>query len=132
MSKNQDPEAAETDQTESIKAVVPAAICSDVELARSLLMYAVEGVLAICGNSYMNACTEQWLDHAASLGAYPKDGPFIGNIKEVREKWSEWLDENGGLPEWPDSPHWLARMGIGQNVKNQAREPSVPNTTTAP
>ena len=95
---------------------LPAPVCSDMELARSLLMYAVDGVLAICGNSYVNATTEQWLDHAASLGAYPKEGPFIGNLLEVREAWVDWLDENGGLPEWPKSPHYLARMGIGQNI----------------
>ena len=96
---------------------LPAPLCSDMELARSLLMYAVDGVLAICGNSYVNACTEQWLEHAASLGAYPKEGPFIGNLMEVREAWSYWLAENGGLPEWPDSPHYLARMGIGSASK---------------
>ena len=33
MSKNQDPEAAETVQTESIKAVDPAAICSPLAVA---------------------------------------------------------------------------------------------------
>jgi hypothetical protein len=91
-------------------------------------MYAVDPVLCANGNSYVNACTEQWLDHAASLGAYPKDGPFVGNLREVRERYQEWLDENGGLPEWPDSPHWLNRMG--QNTQTMAGEalPSVPGS----
>ena len=90
--------------------------CSGLELARALLMYAVDPVLCANGNSYVNACTEQWLDHAASLGAYPKEGPFVGNLEEVRDAYQAWLDENGGLPEWPDSPHWLKRMS--QNVES--------------
>jgi len=89
--------------------------CSGLELARVLLMYAVDPVLCANGNSYVNACTEQWLDHASSLGAYPKEGPFVGNIEKVREAYQARLDENGGLPQWPDSPHWLKRMGQNGN-----------------
>lgn len=93
---------------------------SDSDLVRALLMYAVAPVLDACGNSYVNACTEQWLDHAASFGAYPKDGPFVGRVVDVREKFIEWVESNGGLPDWPDSQHWMARMGISQNANNAA------------
>jgi hypothetical protein len=85
-------------------------------LAKILLMHAAYGVITGCGNSYVNAWAEQWLDHAASLGAYPKDGPFIGGRKEVIEAFGEWLDENGGLPDFPNSPHWLKRMGISTST----------------
>lgn len=74
-----------------------------------LIAHAVDSMLTTCGNSYVNAYTEQWLDWAQRLGAY--HGPVIGNCKAVSEKWEQWLAENGGLPEWPDSPHWLKRMG---------------------
>ena len=84
----------------------------DAELARRLLMHAVDAVICNCGNSYVNAWAEQWLDHAASLGAYPKEGPFIGARQEVREEFDAWLDFIGGLPKLPDSPHWLARMSL--------------------
>jgi hypothetical protein len=92
---------------------LPASAGSD--LARVLIMHAVDSILTTCGNSYVNAYTEQWLDWAKQLGAY--HGPVIGTIKEVSEQWNDWLDENGGLPEIPDSPHWLARMPRGQNTK---------------
>jgi hypothetical protein len=85
------------------------------DLARVLIMHAVDSMLTTCGNSYVNAYTEQWLDWAKQLGAY--HGPVIGTIKDASEQWNDWLDENGGLPEIPDSPHWLGRMGIGQNDK---------------
>ncbi len=82
------------------------------ELARSLLMYAVDSVLVTNGNSYVCSATEQWLEHAASFGAYPAEGPFIGSIREVRERFHDWVDANGGLPKWPDTPHWAARMAL--------------------
>lgn len=81
-----------------------------LELARSLLMYASDGALEICGNSYVNACTEQWLEHAASLGAYNPEGPFIGKKETVRELNSNWIDQQGGIPDWPDPPGYRARM----------------------
>ncbi len=98
-----------SDATATVEGV-SAVTCYGLELVRALLMYAVDPVLCANGNSYVNACTEQWLDHASSLGAYPKEGPFVGNLEEVREVYQTWLDENGGLPEWPDSPNWLKRM----------------------
>jgi hypothetical protein len=70
------------------------------ELARVLLMHAVDGILAGCGNSYANAYIEQWLTHAKALGAY--HGRTIGMIRELEQEWEEWLDGNGGLPDWPD------------------------------
>ena len=76
----------------------PASPCS--ELARVLLMHAVSGIFDGCGNSYANAYTEQWLTHAKSLGAY--HGRTIGVIRELEQEWEEWLDQNGGLPDWPD------------------------------
>lgn len=66
-------------------------------------MHAVSGIFDGCGNSYANAYTEQWLSHAKSLGAY--HGRTIGNIRELEQEWEEWLDENGGLPDWPDIPN---------------------------
>jgi hypothetical protein len=65
-----------------------------------LLMHAVDGILTGCGNSYANAYTEQWLTHAKALGAY--HGRTIGVIRELEQEWEEWLDGNGGLPDWPD------------------------------
>lgn len=71
-------------------------------------MHAIEPMLQSCCNSYVNAYTEQWLDWAKQLGAY--HGPVIGAVEEVSERWNNWLNENGGLPEIPDSPHWSERM----------------------
>lgn len=76
----------------------PASSCS--ELARVLLIHAVSGIFDGCGNSYANAHTEQWLTHAKSLGAY--HGRTIGKIIELEAEWEEWMDANGGLPDWPD------------------------------
>lgn len=75
-------------------------------------MYAVDPVLCASGNSYVDACTEQWLVHAASLGAYPREGPFVGDLEKVRAAFEVWLEStHGDLPEWPASPHGLKRMG---------------------
>lgn len=86
-----------------------------LELARVLLMHAVSGVFDGCGNSYANAYTEQWLRHAKSLGAY--HGRVIGNIRELEEEWEAWLDENGGLPDWPESPIVKPCGGATNNPK---------------
>ncbi len=73
-------------------------------IARGLLSYAADGVLRDCGNSYVNACTEQWLRHAASFNAYPEDGPFIGRVTDVRESFDEWLSSRPDIMSWPESP----------------------------
>jgi hypothetical protein len=78
------------------------------ELARKLIMHAVGPMLQSCGNSYVNSYTERWLDWAKQLGAY--HGPVVGTIKDVSEQWEDWLDQNGDLPDIPNSPHWLKRM----------------------
>lgn len=90
------------------------------DIVRALLTYAVSGVLEICGNSYVNACTEQWLRHAASLGAYPHDGPFTGKVDEVAARFEEWLETVGGLPVWPDV------LQASQCAKTTAAQPSTP------
>ena len=72
------------------------------EIARILLMHAVGGIFQGCGNSYANAYTEKWLTHAKALGAY--HGRVIGNILELEKEWEAWLDENGGLPDFPNVP----------------------------
>lgn len=81
--------------------------CSDMDLARILITHAVYPMLMNCGNSYVNAYTEQWLYWAQKLGAY--QGPVLGSCKEVSEKWEQWLEEIGGSPELPDSPRWVQR-----------------------
>jgi hypothetical protein len=63
-------------------------------------MHAVSTIFDGCGNSYANSYLEQWLRHAKALGAY--HGRVIGNIVELKQEWEDWLDENGGLPDWPD------------------------------
>jgi len=68
------------------------------ELARVLLMHAVDGIFQGCGNSYANSYTEEWLTRAKELGAY--HGRVIGRIIELEEEWAAWLDENG-LPDFP-------------------------------
>ncbi len=70
-----------------------------LQLARVLLVHAVSPIFDECGNSYANAYTEQWLRHAKSLGAY--HGRAVGSIIELRQEWEDWLDKNGGLPDWP-------------------------------
>lgn len=70
------------------------------EVARVLLIHAVSTIFDGCGNSYACAYTEQWLRHAKALGVY--HGRVIGNIVELKQEWEDWLDENGGLPDWPD------------------------------
>jgi hypothetical protein len=67
---------------------------------RVLLMHAVRPMLNNCGNSYANAYTEQWLALAKKAGAY--HGKTIGNIIDLLEDWQDWLDNNGGLPEWKE------------------------------
>lgn len=100
------------------------------DLARVLITHAVYSMLQTCGNSYVNAYTEQWLDWAKQLGAY--HGPVIGTVKDVGMQWEDWLDENGGLPEMPHSPHWLARMPRGQNVGPLATPPTTPQNHAQP
>lgn len=75
------------------------------EIARILLMHAVGGIFQGCGNSYANAYTEKWLTHAKSVGAY--HGRVIGVICELEEEWETWLDDNGGLPDFPNAPSSL-------------------------
>lgn len=82
---------------------------SDSNLARCLLTHAVSSILAECGNSYVNSYTEQWLRHAAALGAY--HGPFVGTLADVSNQWNDWLEANGDLPEWPRGADWPARLG---------------------
>lgn len=62
-------------------------------------MHAVDGILDACGNSYANAYTEHWLEHAKSLGAY--HGKTIGRIVDLKQEWNDWLEENN-LPELPN------------------------------
>ena len=87
---------------------------SELDMARILIAHAVDAMLETCGNSYVNAYTEQWLDWAQIIGAYK--GPVIGRCDEVSKTWNEWLEENE-LPEIPDSPHWLKRLS--QNVEDR-------------
>jgi hypothetical protein len=69
-------------------------------IEQKLIMHAVDAMFTNCGNSYVDAYLEQWLRLAHAAGSY--HGPFVGEIREVEEKWEEWLDANGGLPDWPD------------------------------
>ena len=70
------------------------------KIARVLLMHAVGNVLSANGNSYANSYTECWLKASKALGVY--EGEVIGKIKHLAEKWDQWCDENGGLPELPE------------------------------
>ena len=72
---------------------------SGSELARVLLMHVVDGIFQGCGNSYANSYTEEWLTRAKELGAY--HGRVIGRIHELQDEWGAWLDDNGGLPDFP-------------------------------
>ena len=62
-----------------------------------LIVHAVTPVLNQCGNSYINAYTQQWLKAAKSIGAY--QGPTTGRVNDVVREWEHWLSKNGGLPE---------------------------------
>ena len=73
-----------------------------MELAKKLLAHAVGYMMDGCGNSYVNAYMEKWLDGAKSLGAYPSWMPTVGKIVKRKEKWEEYLDKSGGLPELDD------------------------------
>ena len=89
---------------------------SELDMARILIAHAVDAMLETCGNSYVNAYTEQWLDWAQIIGAYK--GPVIGRCDEVSKTWNEWLEENE-LPEIPDSPHWLKRLSQNVEVEHE-------------
>lgn len=92
---------------------------TDIQLAKILLMHAVDPMLENCGNSYANAYTEQWLHHAKQLGAY--HGRTIGNIRELMDEWEVWLDANGGLPEWPEELQTILRLRLTQTPEADAK-----------
>jgi len=71
-----------------------------IDMARSLIVHSVSGILNECGNSYANSYTEKWLRSAKSLGAY--HGRVTGKIHELQDEWEEWLNANDGYPELPD------------------------------
>jgi|GEM_PF-5930432 len=73
-----------------------------MELAKKLLAHAVGYMMDGCGNSYVNAYMENWLNGAKRLGAYPSWMPTVGKIVERKEKWEEYLDKRDGLPELDD------------------------------
>ena len=52
---------------------------------RRLVITAVHPMFDACGNSYINAWLEKWLEAAKALDAY--DGETIGNILDVKALW---------------------------------------------
>lgn len=54
---------------------------SDLEIAKELVREAVFAKLRDCGNSYINAYTQRWLERAKAIGCY--SGPLTGTITEA-------------------------------------------------
>ena len=72
------------------------------DIARALIVHAVNHMMDGCGNSYADSYLEEWLRYAKELGAY--HGRVVGTILELKQEWDDWLDENGGLPEFQEQP----------------------------
>lgn len=48
---------------------------------KQLIAVAIPCMFQACGNSYINAWLQQWLEGAKAAGVY--DGPVIGRIYEI-------------------------------------------------
>jgi len=56
--------------------------------ARALIAEAIPPMFQACGNSYINAWLQQWLEGARDAGVY--EGPVIGRIAEINvDHWYE-------------------------------------------
>jgi hypothetical protein len=65
---------------------------------KQLIAWAIGPMFDACGNSYINAWLQRWLESAKALGVY--EGPTIGTIADIDvSHWCEVANKNVGLAE---------------------------------